>query len=187
MWPYHLVTPVIHKVYCFYSLPTMLFSAPDYRLLICPALINRQHSRPSGSQQGFFYGRKKCQSQAGIFIFRVDMMPVLPVTVNIKHIIITSVAKEVMFSVALVGLAVCLSVCLPVCPSECMSSCLAVCRPVCLSVCLSVMKILWRVRGGKRNKWLNFGGKLDLLGWVSEHKKQFTLSNSCNMSWTMCK
>ena len=73
--------------------------------------------------------------------------------------IITSLAKEVMFLVALVSLSVCLSVCLFVCGQHYSKSYERI-----------GMKFYGRVLSSTRNNWLNFGGDLGIVRWVNEQK-----------------
>ena len=70
-------------------------------------------------------------------------------------IIITSLAKEVMFLVVLV----CLSVCLSVCGQHYSKSYERI-----------GMTFYGGVLGSKMKNWLNFGGNLGILKWVNEQK-----------------
>ena len=74
-------------------------------------------------------------------------------------IIITSLAKEVMFLVALVSLSVCQSVCLFVCGQHYSKSYEWI-----------GMKFYGRVLSSTRKNWLNFGGDLGIVRWVNEQK-----------------
>ena len=68
--------------------------------------------------------------------------------------LITSLAKEVMFLVALVSLSVCLSV-----------------DNITQKVMIRIgMKFYGRVLSSTRKNWLNFGGDLGILRWVNEQK-----------------
>ena len=73
--------------------------------------------------------------------------------------IITSLAKEVMFLVALVSLSVCLFVCLFVCGQHYSKSYERI-----------GMKFYGRVLSSTRKNWLNFGGDLSIVRWVNEQK-----------------
>ena len=74
-----------------------------------------------------------------------------------------SLAKEVMFLVALVSLSVCLSVCLSVG--------LFVCGQHCSKSYERIgMKFYGRVLSSTRKNWLNFGGDLGIVRCVNEQK-----------------
>ena len=71
----------------------------------------------------------------------------------------TSLAKEVMFLVALVSLSVCLFVCLFVCGQHYSKSYERI-----------GMKFYGRVLSSTSKNWLNFGGDLGIVRWVNEQK-----------------
>ena len=72
---------------------------------------------------------------------------------------VTSLAKEVMFLVALVSLSVCLFVCLFVCGQHYSQSYERI-----------AMKFYGRVLSSTSKNWLNFGGDLGIVRWVNEKK-----------------
>ena len=77
----------------------------------------------------------------------------------VKLNIITSMAKEVMFLVALVSMSVCLFVCLFVCGQHYSKSYERI-----------GMKFYGRVLSSTRKNWLNFGGDLGIVRRVNEQK-----------------
>ena len=74
-------------------------------------------------------------------------------------LLVTSLAKEAMFLVALVSLSVCLFVCLFVCGQHYSKS-----------YERFGMKFYGRVVSSTRKNWLNFGGDLGIVRWVNEQK-----------------
>ena len=82
---------------------------------------------------------------------------------------ITSLAKEVMFLVALVSL----SVCLFVCGQHYSKSCERI-----------GMKFYRRVLSSTMKNWLNFGGDLGIVRWVNEQKKH---RNSGSIPRSSCR
>ena len=74
-----------------------------------------------------------------------------------QSLIITSLAKEVMFLVALVSLSVCLFVCLFVCGQHYSKGYERI-----------GMKFYGRVLSSTRKNWLKFGGDLGIVRWVNE-------------------
>ena len=90
------------------------------------------------------------------------ILPMFPTSIRIKITIITSLAKEIMFLVALVCLFVCLFVCLSV-------------DNITPKVTPKVMKFYGEVLDSTLKTWLNFGGDLGILRWVNEQKSTITV------------
>ena len=80
-------------------------------------------------------------------------------TIKVFLNVITSLAKEVMFLVALVSLSVCLFVCLFVCGQYYSTSYERI-----------GMIFYGRVLSSTSKNWLNFGGDLGIVRWVNEKK-----------------